>query len=282
MGASSELKHVDPEQIQEDQVPAQDEWGPTISHHKAPFEIGDIFFYSVMISLFFGGLHLYGEQFWAHILATYPKPVIVLGGTFIISEIGYWFWVLLLGVLDLYQFPKSFWRYKIQPLKVPTWEWYTKAFWVVVRNQFLVGVPTGLLLYKLMEWRGNPIGMELPTIWDLAKESIGFLTIEEIGFYYGHRLLHQPRFYKRFHKQHHLYTAPIGLAGQTNAINSHSGFHLPLFPSPLAHDYHHEVFNKNYGPVGILDWFHGTAGSRELTLEKKRQREAAQAKLKAN
>jgi len=48
-----------------------------------------------------------------------------------------------------------------------------------------------------------------------------------------------------------------------------------LFPSPLAHDYHHEVFNKNYGPVGVLDWFHGTSGSRELTLEKKKQREAA-------
>lgn len=68
--------------------------------------------------------------------------------------------------------------------------------------------------------------------------------------------------------------------GQTNAINSHCGFHLPLFPSPLAHDYHHEVFNKNYGPVGVLDWLHGTAGSREMALEKKKQNEAA--KLKSN
>lgn len=219
MATSSELKHIDPNVVVDDDdefqgaVPVQDEWGPTISHTKAPLEVGDVFFYSVLIAIFFGTLHVYGERFWSHILATYPKPVIILGGTFIVSEIGFWFWVTLLGVLDLYQFPKSFWRYKIQPLKVPTWEWYTKALWVVLQNQFLVGVPTGFLLYKLMEWRGNPIGMELPTIWDLAKESIGFLAIEEIGFYYGHRLLHHPRLYKKIHKQHHLYTAPIGIAG---------------------------------------------------------------------
>jgi len=221
--ADSELKHQDPDQDQQDpysdQTPVQDEWGPVVSHHKAPFEVGDVVFYSVLIGTFFTGLHYYGERFWSHILATYPKPVIILGGTFIVSEVGFWFWVSLLAVLDLYQFPKSFWRYKIQPLKVPTWEWYTKALWVVLQNQFLVGVPTGLLLYKLLEWRGNPMGMELPTVWDLAKESIGFLVIEEIGFYYGHRLLHHPKFYKRIHKQHHLYTAPIGIAGKKRSDN---------------------------------------------------------------
>ncbi|KAF9581738.1 hypothetical protein BGW38_001137 [Lunasporangiospora selenospora] len=313
--ASEEVKYKnnDPEQ-----TPVPDEFGPTIQHIKAPFEIGDVFLYTVFIGLFFGGLHLYGEEFWSHILATYSRPEIILGGSLIVSQVGFWFWVSLLAVLDLCHFPKSFWRYKIQPQKVPTWDWYTDAFWVALQNQFLVGAPAGLLLYKALEWRGNPIGMELPTIWDLARESIGFLIIEELGFYYGHRLLHHPRLYKRFHKKHHLFTAPIGIAaiychplehlmcnitplllgpvvmkshiltlwlwitiGQTNAINSHCGFHLPLFPSPLAHDYHHEVFNKNFGTVGFLDWFHDTYGSRELTNEKKMQRDAI-AKAKKN
>ncbi|KAG0339625.1 hypothetical protein BG000_001713 [Podila horticola] len=300
----SSLEHQDPDQV-------EDEWGPAINHNPSPFAIGDVFLYTVFIGSFFGGLHFYGERFWSHILATYPKPAIILGGTFIVSEVGFWFWVSLLAILDLYQFPKSFWRYKIQPLKVPTREWYERALWVVLQNQFLVGVPTGLLMYYLIEWRGNPIGMEFPTIYDLAKESIGFLVIEELGFYYGHRLLHHPRLYKRIHKQHHLYTAPIGIAaiychplehfmcnlsplllgpivmkshiltlwlwitiGQTNAINSHCGFQLPLFPSPLAHDYHHERFNVNYGPVGVLDWLHNTAGSRAVAEEKKRLRDA--------
>ncbi|KAF9965937.1 hypothetical protein BGZ70_003729, partial [Mortierella alpina] len=80
--ASSELKHEDPDQYLDDndQVPVADEWGPVVSHHKAPFEVGDVFFYTVLISLFFGGLHLYGERFWAHILATYSKPVILVLG----------------------------------------------------------------------------------------------------------------------------------------------------------------------------------------------------------
>lgn len=49
---------------------------------------------------------------------------------------------------------------------------------------------------------------------DVAKEMVGFLVIEEVGFYYGHRLFHLPMFYKRIHKQHHLFTAPIGIAGK--------------------------------------------------------------------
>ena len=56
---------------------------------------------------------------------------------------------------------------------------------------------------------------------------------------------------------------------QTITISTHCGFHLPFLPSPLAHDYHHEVFNKNYGILGILDWLHGTAGSRDKTSKKK-------------
>jgi methylsterol monooxygenase len=32
----------------------------------------------------------------------------------------------------------------------------------------------------------------------------------EICFYYTHRLFHHPKLYRRFHKQHHLFTKPYG------------------------------------------------------------------------
>jgi len=46
----------------------------------------------------------------------------------------------------------------------------------------------------------------------------------------------------------------------------HSGYELPLDGVPGVirsmsdfHDFHHQVFNQNYGVLGLLDWLHGTA-----------------------
>ena len=41
-------------------------------------------------------------------------------------------------------------------------------------------------------------------------------------------------------------------------LNDHSGYHLPFFPSPEAHDFHHLKFTECYGFLGILDYLHGT------------------------
>jgi sterol desaturase/sphingolipid hydroxylase (fatty acid hydroxylase superfamily) len=46
----------------------------------------------------------------------------------------------------------------------------------------------------------------------------------------------------------------------TVTLNSHSGYHLPLMPSPEAHDFHHlrfnQVGNSNNQPVaGLPDYF---------------------------
>ena len=47
---------------------------------------------------------------------------------------------------------------------------------------------------------------------EFLKEIVSYLFISEAVFYYNHRLLHLPWFYKRVHKIHHEFTAPIGLA----------------------------------------------------------------------
>ena len=90
------------------------------------------------------------------------------------------------------------------------------------------------------------------------------------------RLLHSPALYRRIHKWHHEWTAPISITALyahplehvlsnylppflgvlllgshvatawlwfsmalLSTINAHSGYHLPFFPSPEAHDFHH-------------------------------------------
>ncbi|KAK9694876.1 hypothetical protein K7432_013253 [Basidiobolus ranarum] len=57
----------------------------------------------------------------------------------------------------------------------------------------------------------------------------------------------------------HMITVWIWLVlGIMNAVNSHCGFALPGMPSPLAHDFHHQQFNNNFGVLGFLDFWHGT------------------------
>ncbi|KAH9372376.1 hypothetical protein HPB48_006289 [Haemaphysalis longicornis] len=108
-------------------------------------------------------------------------------------------------------------------------------------------------------------------------------------------LLHHPRLHRHVHKRHHEWTSPIAIAAVychpaehvlcnlmppmlgvlllgshpgtawlwfsvllLFSLNAHSGFHLPFFPSPEFHDYHHLHFNQNFGALGVLDRLHGT------------------------
>lgn len=43
-----------------------------------------------------------------------------------------------------------------------------------------------------------------------------------------------------------------------NTLCDHSGYHLPFFTSPEAHDFHHLKFNNCFGVIGLLDRLHGT------------------------
>lgn len=232
-------------------------------------------------------LHLFGEDEYA----------LSVWGTFLATFLVYWGAGLIYTFIDLTGKPGFLLRYKIQdnspyPVK------FSKVWHVIKQvliNQILIGLPFAVVGYHLMKWRGYDNGVDLPTFQWVLLELTVYILMEELGFYYSHRLLHHPKVYKHIHKRHHEWTSPIAITAVychplehifsnlippylgpllmgshaatswlwftiaiLSTLNAHSGYHFPFFPSPEAHDFHHLKFNQNFGMLGVLDRLHGT------------------------
>lgn len=155
---------------------------------------------------------------------------------------------------------------------VPLWQVIIQ----VLINQFLVGIPLSIICYPLIEKRCFADVRELPLFHYVLAELAFFIFVEEIGFYYSHRMLHSKHIYKYIHKKHHEWSAPVAITAIychpiehilsnfgppllgvcligshvttawlwfclaiMNTLNAHSGYHFPFFPSPEMHDFHH-------------------------------------------
>ena len=136
-----------------------------------------------------------------------------------------------------------------------------------------------------------------PALSTVLTDFVVFLVVEEVLFYYVHRALHEVA-YAHVHKVHHRFKAPVSVAAVyahplehvlanvgpaaagpllmrshaftaaawttlviVSTMNAHSGYKLPflaLVSDAAKHDWHHESSRDCYGPLGLLDWLHGT------------------------
>ncbi|KAJ6093437.1 hypothetical protein N7486_008726 [Penicillium sp. IBT 16267x] len=234
---------------------------------------------------------------WSGIVESYSPQRIEFLGTLVVQVLSFWLPSIFYLCLDAIA-PSFSQKHKIQPApKQPTRRDIRRCFLVVTQNQILSSVlHLGLLFVSSKAGSRSSYRVEasLPGTVEFARDFLISILMRETMFYYSHRLLHVPYFYRKIHKKHHRFTAPIALAAQFahpieqifanalpislppqllkshvltfwaflawelfNTATVHSGYDF-FHNKAKIHDLHHEKFNLNYGSVGLLDWVHGT------------------------
>ncbi len=102
----------------------------------------------------------------------------------------------------------------------------------MIFNQIVISLPFLWVGHYLIVWRNCDNSPKLPTFQKLFFELIFCIAIEEIGFYYSHRLLHHPKIYKHIHKQHHEWISPIAITAAYSHPIEH--FFSNIFPIYLG------------------------------------------------
>jgi sterol desaturase/sphingolipid hydroxylase (fatty acid hydroxylase superfamily) len=127
------------------------------------------------------------------------------------------YYFLISGVyllLDLTHKPSVLYQGKIQKNKNDrlTWENISSAYVTLVLNLLVINPILMVLFWPFAQLRGNSISFNHEiSIFKLVLEIAFFTVLEEVMFYYSHRLLHTPKWYGKIHKKHHEWPAPIGL-----------------------------------------------------------------------
>lgn len=152
------------------------------------------------------------QSHWASIVADYSPTQIILTGNFIVQTLAFWIPSLFYLSIDLIE-GHPLYKYKIQPSKKVTGREVLQCIKTVLFNQYLVATPLDISLAVLALELGHPpvlrITPFLPSVREIVRDFTVSIIVREILFYYSHRLIHIPALYKRIHKIHHKFTAPI-------------------------------------------------------------------------
>ncbi|KAJ3034890.1 C-4 sterol methyl oxidase [Rhizophlyctis rosea] len=106
-------------------------------------------------------------------------------------------------------------KYKIQDNKENNAELYWKCIKHVLISQLTIQLPMMMLFHPAATFLGMKFLVVPFPSWQRITLSCIFFTIAEDTYhYFAHRLLHYGSLYKKFHKLHHEYSAPFGLAAE--------------------------------------------------------------------
>ncbi|OJJ08537.1 hypothetical protein ASPVEDRAFT_402492 [Aspergillus versicolor CBS 583.65] len=172
---------------------------------------------------------------WSHIVANYSPEYIEIVGTFAIHFCFSWLVSLFFTVVDLSASESMLEKYKIQPIsKQATRHALLQYIPSAFQNQVLTTVLHSIKILVLRRVTGRFVGYriehKLPSLAEILVDIPLCFLARDFLYYYGHRLLHQAWFYRRFHKQHHKFTTPVAISAEHMHPFEHTLVNiLPIF-----------------------------------------------------
>jgi len=106
-------------------------------------------------------------------------------------------------------------KYRLQPAKEDSRKAQVpNALRRLLLLHFFLEAPMIALSHPILQFLGMETSLPLPAWTTIAWKIAVFFVIEDFYFYFIHRLLHVPWFYKNVHKIHHEHAAPFGMVAE--------------------------------------------------------------------
>lgn len=230
---------------------------------------------------------------------------------FIFLSIGFIVHGLVFQSLNIFyagiHYSGLFKKYKIQQDKFPSWDLRKKIYPCLVKAR-LIQMVCSVIIYQIWKAVGGDNHNPLPNFTTLLGHFLFAFLFLETWFYWGHRTMHEVKWLREWHNQHHEFRTPVGLAAEYadwkedifvnfcsttlgiilcachpiefyffisfrlwETVDVHSGYQLPFTPFRAElHDYHHMRQNGCYGAF-FMDELFGTDKRFKEHLKKKRE-----------